>query len=174
MESSHTTICFRRRRIVGCCRDTSRLRYNKSSCPPKKVHTPLQVPFDSLTLAAVVAELRPLLIGGRIQDIRQPEPNELLLAIRSRAQSLSLLLSSDARFARVHLTTARKPNSPSPSAFLIALRRHVESGRNPGCAPARLRPHLRTRSPDPCRRRDAHHQYPDRGTDGQTQQPDPG
>ena len=57
---------------------------------------PLRVPFDSLTLAAVTAELRPLLVGGQIQDIRQPEPNELLLAIRSQGRSLTLLLSSDA------------------------------------------------------------------------------
>ena len=90
---------------------------------------PLRVPFDSLTLAAVVRELRPLLVGGQIQDIRQPEPNELLLAIRSQGRSLTLLLSADARFARVHLTTTRKPNAANPSAFCIALRRHLENGR---------------------------------------------
>ena len=90
---------------------------------------PLRVPFDSLTLAAVTAELRPLLVGGQIQDIRQPEPNELLLAIRSQGRSLTLLLSSDARFARVHLTTERKPNAATPSAFCLSLRRHLENGR---------------------------------------------
>jgi predicted ribosome quality control (RQC) complex YloA/Tae2 family protein len=89
----------------------------------------LRVPFDSLTLAAVVAELRPLLVGGQIQDIRQPEPHELLLAIRSQGRSLTLLLSADARFARVHLTTERKQNAPTLSAFCIALRRHLENGR---------------------------------------------
>lgn len=89
----------------------------------------LRIPFDSLTLAAVVAELRPLLVGGQIQDIRQPEPNELLMAIRSQGRGLTLLLSCDARFARVHLTTIRKPNSPTPSAFCTALRRHLENGR---------------------------------------------
>ncbi|MCW3097275.1 MAG: hypothetical protein JWL77_2893 [Chthonomonadaceae bacterium] len=95
----------------------------------EKGSLPLRVPFDSLTLAAVVAELRPLLIGGQIQDIRQPEPNELLLTIRSQGRNFTLLLSADARFARVHLTTERKPNSPTPSAFCIALRRHLENGR---------------------------------------------
>ena len=89
----------------------------------------LRVPFDSLTLAAVVGELRPLLMGGQIQDIRQPDPNELLLAIRSQGRNLTLLLCADARFARVHLTTERRPNSPTPSAFCIALRRHLENGR---------------------------------------------
>ncbi len=90
---------------------------------------PLRVPFDSLTLAGVVAELRPLVVGGQIQDIRQPEPHELLLTIRSQGHNVTLLLSADARFARVHLTTQRKPNAPSPSAFCTALRRHLESGR---------------------------------------------
>jgi predicted ribosome quality control (RQC) complex YloA/Tae2 family protein len=95
----------------------------------EKGSLPLRVPFDSLTLAAVAAELRPLLIGGQIQDIRQPEPNELLLTIRSQGRNFTLLLSADARFARMHLTTERKPNSPTPSAFCIALRRHLENGR---------------------------------------------
>ena len=89
----------------------------------------LRVPFDSLTLCAVVAELRPLLIGGQVQDIRQPEPNEIYLAVRSGGRSLTLLLSADARFARVHLTTARKPNSATPPSFCTALRRHLENGR---------------------------------------------
>ena len=89
----------------------------------------LRVPFDSLTLYAVVAELRPLLIGGQIQDIRQPEPNELYLGIRNQGRNLILLLSADARFARVHLTSERKPNSVTPSSFCMALRRHIENGR---------------------------------------------
>lgn len=89
----------------------------------------LRVPFDSLTLAAVVGELRPLLTGGQVQDIRQPEPTELLLIIRNHSKNLRLLLSADARFARVHLTEERKPNAPTPSAFCIALRRHIENGK---------------------------------------------
>jgi predicted ribosome quality control (RQC) complex YloA/Tae2 family protein len=90
---------------------------------------PLRVPFDSLTLTAVVTELRALLVGGQIQDIRQPEPDELRLSIRSQGRSFTLLLSADARFARVHLTERRSANAPSPSAFCIALRRHLENGR---------------------------------------------
>ncbi len=89
----------------------------------------LRVPFDSLTLFAVVAELRLLLIGGQIQDIRQPEPHELLMAIRSQGRSLTLLLSCEARFARVHLTSERKPNSATPPSFCTALRRHLDNGR---------------------------------------------
>lgn len=89
----------------------------------------MRVPFDSLTLAGVVAELRPLLLGGQVQDIRQPEPTELLLTIRSHGRNLRLLLSSDARFARVHLTEERRQNAPIPSAFCTALRRHLENGK---------------------------------------------
>jgi predicted ribosome quality control (RQC) complex YloA/Tae2 family protein len=97
--------------------------------PSPKGSPQLRVPFDSLTLFAVIAELRPLLIGGQIQDIRQPEPHELLITIRSQGRNLTLLLSCDARFARVHLTSERKPNSTTPPSFCTALRRHMDNGR---------------------------------------------
>ena len=43
---------------------------------------PIRIPFDSLTLRAVIAELRLRLPGGQIQEIRQPAPTELQLVIR--------------------------------------------------------------------------------------------
>ncbi len=90
---------------------------------------PVRVPFDSLTLRAVVQELASSLIGGQVQEIRQPTTTELLLSIRSQGQNYTLLLSADAQFARVHLTTERKPNAPTPSSFCTALRRHLQNGR---------------------------------------------
>ncbi len=86
-----------------------------------------RVPYDSLTLRAVVHELGPLLVGGQIQQIRHPEPKEVILSVRSHGKNHSLLLSSDARFARVHLTEARKINSPKFSSFGAAMR-HLLDG----------------------------------------------
>ena len=86
----------------------------------------LKVPYDSLTLRAVVLELRRLLIGGQVQDIRQPSPCELRIGIRSLGKNQILLLSCDARFARAHLTASREPNAPTPPAFCMALRKHCE------------------------------------------------
>jgi len=100
-------------------------RYNGSAMRSSSLTS---LPFDSLTLRAVVAELRAVLPGGQIQEVRQPTPSEVLLGIRSRGRSLRLLLSIDARFARVHLTAQRRTNPPIPPTFCMALRRHVENG----------------------------------------------
>ena len=56
----------------------------------------IKTPFDSLTLRAATGELRQKLIGGQIQDIRQPTPSEILLAIRSQGKNYLLLCSDDA------------------------------------------------------------------------------
>jgi predicted ribosome quality control (RQC) complex YloA/Tae2 family protein len=86
----------------------------------------IKAPFDSLTLRAVVSELRARLIGGQVQDIRQPSPSELRLGIRSQGRNYNLALSCDARFARVHLTEQRQPNAPVPPSFCMSLRKHCE------------------------------------------------
>src|SRR5450432_3327095 len=86
----------------------------------------VKVPFDSLTLRAVVSQLRVRLIGGQVQDIRQPSPSELRLGIRSQGRNYNLALSCDARFARVHLTDQRQPNAPVPPSFCMSLRKHCE------------------------------------------------
>jgi predicted ribosome quality control (RQC) complex YloA/Tae2 family protein len=41
--------------------------------------------YDGLLLAGVAAELRGLMIGGRIQKIRQPNATDLVLEVHSRA-----------------------------------------------------------------------------------------
>ena len=92
---------------------------------PSPVPIP-KIPFDSLTLRAVAAELRASLMGGQIQDIRQPSQAELRLGIRSQGRNFILALSCDARFARVHLTTSKPPNAVVPPAFCMAVRKYCE------------------------------------------------
>ena len=87
-----------------------------------------KIPFDSLTVRAVVSELQARLAGGQIQDIRQPSATELQLGIRSAGKNYLVLLSIDARFARLHFTDARKPNPPTPPAFCALLRKRLENG----------------------------------------------
>ena len=87
-----------------------------------------KISFDSLTVRAVVSELQNYLTGGQIQDIRQPSATELLLGIRNSGRNYLLLLSADARFARLHLTETRKPNPPTPPAFCALLRKRLENG----------------------------------------------
>jgi predicted ribosome quality control (RQC) complex YloA/Tae2 family protein len=99
-----------------------------SSQTPTLLPRSAKTPYDSLTLRAVVLELRPLLLGGVVQDVRQPTPTELLLGIRSQGRNFLLSLSDDARFARIHLTMTRSPNAPTPPTFCMTLRKHLEGG----------------------------------------------
>ncbi|CCW36252.1 predicted RNA-binding protein, snRNP like protein [Chthonomonas calidirosea] len=82
--------------------------------------------FDSLTLHACIDELNSALVGGQIQEVRQPDEREILLGIRNRGANHLLLLSAHPQFARAHLTLKRPPNPPTPPTFCMALRKHVE------------------------------------------------
>ncbi len=89
-------------------------------------------------IAAVVAELAPRLRGGSVGKVYQPAPDTLVIEVgRDR-----LLLSTEARASRLHLSqphdkdpptpataegarsAAAKPASP-PSAFAMLLRKHL-------------------------------------------------
>lgn len=89
----------------------------------------VRIPYDSLTLRAVAAELRDRLIDGHLQEIRQPNYTDVYLAIRAQGKNWTLCLSNDARFARVHLTQKKPANLPTPMAFCQVLRKHLIGGR---------------------------------------------
>ncbi|MCS6776346.1 MAG: NFACT family protein [Chloroherpetonaceae bacterium] len=91
--------------------------------------TPVKIPFDSLTLRATVQELAPVLTGGYVQDIRQPEASDIWLDIRNRGHNIWMILSCDARFARVHLTARRPRNPGTPPPFCMVLRKYIRDGR---------------------------------------------
>ncbi len=96
-------------------------------CYNSKVQPVKAIPFDSLSLHAILTECQPL-GGGRVQDIRQPEPLTLLLEIYAGRQEHHLLISADAQFARMHLIPHKLPNAPTPPPFLQSLRKHIEGG----------------------------------------------
>ncbi|MDW8106597.1 MAG: NFACT RNA binding domain-containing protein [Armatimonadota bacterium] len=88
---------------------------------------PKPIPFDSLSLYATLHE-RAFFIGGRIQEIRQPEPLTIVLNIYAQRTEHWLLISADAQFARMHCLSRKLPNAPTPPPFLQSLRKHIEGG----------------------------------------------
>lgn len=70
-----------------------------------------------------------MLPGGYVQDIRQPEPSDIWLDIRNRGHNIWMILSCDARFARVHLTARRPRNPGTPPRFCMVLRKYIRDGR---------------------------------------------
>lgn len=87
------------------------------------------MPFDGLTLAAVCSEARPLLVGGRIDRIRQPERLDVIVRVRHRGRRLRLLISAAAQAAGMRLTDAAFTNPPALPVFASVLRKHLEGGR---------------------------------------------
>ncbi|PJA78087.1 MAG: fibronectin/fibrinogen-binding protein, partial [Nitrospirae bacterium CG_4_9_14_3_um_filter_51_5] len=77
----------------------------------------------------IVEELSRALVGGFIQKIHQPRPLTLTLDVRTPGQTCSLLVCVEPRFARLHLTSRKFENPPTPPPFCSFLRSHVEGGR---------------------------------------------
>lgn len=88
---------------------------------------PKPIPFDSLSLYAVLQE-RDFFIGGRIQEIRQPDALTIVLHIYAQRTEHRLLISADAQFARMHCISTKLPNAPVPPPFLQSLRKHIDGG----------------------------------------------
>ncbi|MCA9500977.1 MAG: NFACT family protein, partial [Nitrospira sp.] len=78
---------------------------------------------------SIVRELRKALAGGFVQKIHQPRDLTLTLDIRAQGQTSHLLVCVEPRFARLHLTSQKFENPPTPPPFCAFLRSHVEGGR---------------------------------------------
>ncbi len=86
------------------------------------------IPYDSLTLAAVVDGLQ-MLTSGRIQHIAQPGEHDILLTVYARgAGEVRWLISCSPQWARTYLLSHRLPSPPQPPAFCMALRKYLQGG----------------------------------------------
>lgn len=85
--------------------------------------------FDGFTLKAVVNELNSCLIGGRIEKIHQPTPEEIVLSIYSQGLNYALSLNTSFSFYSLHLTTNLKSNPLSAPNFCMLLRKYLVGSR---------------------------------------------
>ena len=90
------------------------------------------MPFDAMFLTAVAAELRPALVGARVDKIQQPARDTVVLQLRGRDGGGRLLLSANGNRPRVHLTQAQLENPAQPPMFCMLLRKHLAGGRLAG------------------------------------------
>ena len=84
--------------------------------------------LDGITIAALTNELKARLLGGRISKISQPEPDELLLTIKSQSANERLLISAGASLPFVYLTEDNKPGPATAPTFCMLLRKHIAGG----------------------------------------------
>ncbi len=85
--------------------------------------------FDGITIANIVSELTPLLTGGRINKIAQPESDELLLTIKNNREQYRLLMSANASLPLLYITQTNKTSPLTAPNFCMLLRKHLNNGK---------------------------------------------
>ncbi len=85
--------------------------------------------LDAATLALTAAELGRVLTDAKIAKIFEPTRDELVLTLRSRTETYSLLLSARSGSARVCLTAESFENPETPPSFCMLMRKHLSGGR---------------------------------------------
>ncbi len=84
------------------------------------------MPLDAICLRAVLNELRPKLIGARIDKVQQPARDQIVLLLRG---NLRLLLNAGANQPRIQLTNILRDNPAQPPMFCMLLRKHLIGAR---------------------------------------------
>lgn len=85
--------------------------------------------LDGVVIANIIKELKDTLIGGRINKIAQPEPDELLLTIKNNRTQYRLFLSASASLPLIYLTEENKPSPLTAPNFCMLLRKHLNSAK---------------------------------------------
>ena len=85
--------------------------------------------FDAYFLKAVIDEMRPRLVGGRVEKIFQPSRDTVLILMKGTEGREKLLFAANPTAPRLHLTEASPENPPEPPMFCMLLRKHLSGGR---------------------------------------------
>lgn len=85
--------------------------------------------FDGLLIHHLCAELKNVLIGGRIDKIFQPEKDELSLGIRGQGTHFDLFISTEASMPYFTIKDQRKENPATPPMFCMLMRKHLSGGK---------------------------------------------
>lgn len=85
--------------------------------------------FDGIMTRAMVKELKDTIVLGRIDKIYQPEKEELVFHIHTKAGNVKLFASAGSLFPRIHFIEESPLNPPEPSAFCMLMRKHLQGGR---------------------------------------------
>ena len=85
--------------------------------------------FDGMVMAALTAELRRVLIDGRLAKIAMPEKDELLINIKNNSSNPRLLISAGASLPLIYLTDETKSSPTQAPTFCMLLRKHLSTAR---------------------------------------------
>ena len=85
------------------------------------------MPQDAFTLQHVAAELKNVIVNGKISKINMPEKDELSLIIYTPKGSIKLEISTSAKNNRISLARTEKPNPQVAPNFCMLLRKHLQN-----------------------------------------------
>lgn len=85
--------------------------------------------LDASAIRCLVNEIRPIIVGCRIDKIYQPEKDEIIINIRSLSEKYRLLLSASSSNPRMHFTDHAKNNPKKAPMFCMLLRKHIGSAK---------------------------------------------
>ena len=98
------------------------------------------MPLDGVCMQAVAEELRPVLLGLRIDKVQQPARDQVILLLRGNKR---LLLNAGANAPRIQLTGLIRDNPAEPPMFCMLLRKHLVGGRVAAITPPPLERRVR-------------------------------
>ncbi|MBR6396550.1 MAG: NFACT family protein, partial [Lachnospiraceae bacterium] len=85
--------------------------------------------FDGITVAALTAELKAALSGGRINKIAQPDKDSLLITVKKDANTERLFISASASLPLAYLTEKNRVSPAVAPNFCMLLRKHIGTAR---------------------------------------------
>ena len=90
------------------------------------------MPLDAMYITCLRMELEQIIVGSKIDRVRQPERDTVLLTLRGRGRTDTLLINFGSGSARTCLTGAAYENPPQPPMFCMLLRKHLVGARITG------------------------------------------
>ncbi len=85
--------------------------------------------FDAFFLKAVLEEIRPVVLGGRVEKIHQPARDTVIMHLRCENGRHKLLFAPNPAAPRLHLTASNPENPDQPPMFCMLLRKHLSGAR---------------------------------------------
>ncbi len=86
--------------------------------------------FDAWVTAAIADELRATCLGGRVQEVIQPDEHTLALEIYAHRRRRYLVLSAHPQWSRVHLVSTKpRRGLTAPTPLLLLMRKWVRGAR---------------------------------------------
>lgn len=81
--------------------------------------------YDGIVTKSIIAELKTVILDGKINKVFEPNKNEIILGIYAGGKNYALNICIEASNCRMHLTTHSKPNPHNALNFCMLLRKHI-------------------------------------------------